>query len=267
MWENEYAFSSFKLKVMEEFGGDACVGGTQWPGGVRVARYLDNPLVFPPEAQTWKGKTLLDLGSGCGLVAAVAAKLGAKVLAVDKDIVMDILKENLEANGVLAEAGVSSADASAAALAGGESSNEDVSDSPCYLQEGKVVVEEFYWGPEAEHKLAPFDVVVAAACLYMPKTVPLLLETLWNVTDPHSLTLLCCILGQNTLECFLEEIPRFFEYTAYDDTDGKVVGTSEEGNLSPLDVATRILVLRRKEEKGGIRIEGKGKEEEEDEST
>lgn len=118
MWENEYAFSSFKLKVMEEFGGDACVGGTQWPGGVRVARYLDNPLVFPPEAQTWKAKTLLDLGSGCGLVAAVAAKLGAKVLAVDKDIVMDILKENLEANGVLAEVGALSADA-AAALAGG----------------------------------------------------------------------------------------------------------------------------------------------------
>lgn len=148
----------------------------------------------------------------------------------------------------------------------GGGSNEEEEAPSCYLQEGKVVVEEFYWGPEAQHKLAPFDVVVAAACLYMPKTVPLLLETLWNVTDAHSLTLLCCILGQNTLECFLEEIPHFFEYTAYDDTDGKVVGTSEEGNLSPLDVATRILVLRRKEEKGERKIGGKEKEEEENES-
>jgi len=32
MWTNEYAFSSFSLKVQEEFGGEACVGGTQWPG-------------------------------------------------------------------------------------------------------------------------------------------------------------------------------------------------------------------------------------------
>ena len=31
MWENEYPFSSFKLRVHEEFGGESCVGGTQWP--------------------------------------------------------------------------------------------------------------------------------------------------------------------------------------------------------------------------------------------
>jgi hypothetical protein len=32
MWTNVYDFSSFSLKVQEEFGGEACVGGTQWPG-------------------------------------------------------------------------------------------------------------------------------------------------------------------------------------------------------------------------------------------
>lgn len=265
MWTNEYAFSSFSLKVQEEFGGEACVGGTQWPGtslvcvclwrasahqipspyrpppppstlltgGVRVARYLDNPVVFAPGAL--QGKTLLDLGSGCGLVAAVAAKHGARVLAAEKDIVIPLLKENLSSNGVLID-----------------DDNEDITSSSSSaptstaLQEGKVAVEELYWGPDAQHPHAPFDIVIAAACLYMPKTVSLLLHTLWNLSNYNTLVILCSILGANTLETFIKEVGGFFEITALDDTDGHVVGTSEEGNLASIDVATRVLVLRRK---------------------
>ncbi len=191
-----------------------------------MARYLDNPLVFHPGAL--QGKTLLDVGSGCGLVAATAAKLGAKVLAVEKDIVISLLKENLEANGVLLRNNVEEE----AAACGPE------------LEEGKVAVAELYWGPEATHPQAPFDTVIAAACLYMPKTVPLLLQTLWNVSDESSLVILCCILGQNTLEAFMGEISSYFSYTAHDD-NGAVVGTSEAQDLLPMDVATRVLVLRR----------------------
>ena len=40
---------------------------------------------------------------------------------------------------------------------------------------------------------------------------------------------------------------RWFDYTAHRDEDGGVVGSSWEGNLSKLDVATRILVLKRKD--------------------
>jgi len=272
MWTNEYAFSSFSLKVQEEFGGEACVGGTQWPGtsplvsvcgglelvksnaltyfvysshsdppigGVRVARYLDNPAVFPAGAV--QGKTLLDLGSGCGLVAAVAAKHGARVLAAEKDIVIPLLKENLASNGVLLD-----------------DNDDNISLSPTTtttLQEGKVAVQEFYWGPDAHHPHAPFDIVIAAACLYMPKTVSLLLHTLWNVSDDKSLIILCSILGANTLEAFVKEVGEFFEITALDDTDGRVVGTSEEENLVSIDVATRVLVLRRKARDGvGVRV-------------
>jgi hypothetical protein len=37
LWENVYQFSTFDATVAEEFGGEACVGGTQWPG--RSQRY------------------------------------------------------------------------------------------------------------------------------------------------------------------------------------------------------------------------------------
>lgn len=277
MWTNEYAFSSFSLKVQEEFGGEACVGGTQWPGtsplvsvcgglelvksnaltsfvysshsdsplgGVRVARYLDNPAFFP--AGALQGKTLLDLGSGCGLVAAVAAKHGARVLAAEKDIVIPLLKENLASNCVLLDTDDEDVNLS---------SSPSSTPTTTTLQEGKVAVEQFYWGPDAHHPHAPFDIVIAAACLYMPKTVSLLLHTLWNVSDDNSLIILCSILGANTLEAFVKEVGEFFEFTALDDTDGHVVGTSEEGNLASIDVATRVLVLRRKARDGvGVRV-------------
>jgi predicted nicotinamide N-methyase len=197
LWENTYAFSSFSLRVREEFGGESCVGGTQWPGGVRVARYLDNPAIFPRGSLA--GKTVMDLGSGCGLVAAVAAKHGARVCASDKGIVMDVLTDNLRANGVLVEA-----EEAAALRAGAAAAAAALGRRECYIPEGKVVAEELWWGPEAGHPLAPFDVCIAAACLYQPKTVPLLLQTLHRLSDDRSLVILAAIIGQNTLEHFLE---------------------------------------------------------------
>lgn len=192
LWENTYAFSTFSLRVREEFGGESCVGGTQWPGGVRVARYLDS--IF---GASLRGRTVLDVGSGCGLVAAVAARHGARVLATDKDIVLPLLMDNLRANGVLVEA-EEAAGLRAQAAAG-------VGDG-CFLPAGRVVVEELLWGPGpgARHPLAPFDVCIAAACLYQPKTIPLLLETLHALSDAKSVVLLAAIIGANTLEHFLE---------------------------------------------------------------
>ena len=171
-----------------------------------MARYLDNPTVFPPGSL--RGKTLVDLGSGCGLVAAVAAKHGARVLAVDKQIVMQVLTDNLRTNGVLVEPEEAVAlrvQAVAGAGTGvGTGAGSGAADSSCYLPPGRVVAEELLWGPGVSHPVAPFDICIAAACLYMPKTVPLLLETLHALSDDKSLIILAAIIGQNTLEHFLE---------------------------------------------------------------
>lgn len=211
-------------------------------GGVRIARYLDNRAVFPEGALA--GKRVLELGAGCGLVSVVAAHLGARVLATDKDIVMEVLRDNLSTNGVLHDPD------------GGTEEGEER--YPC----GKVVVEELYWGPEASHPAAPFDIAIAAACLYMPKTVPLLLQTLHRLTRPDSLILLASILSKDTLARFCDEAPKWFEIEGRGD-DGEVLGVFDgeggpgeacgEGRrrLEPGEVATRVLVLKRKELRPG----------------
>jgi predicted nicotinamide N-methyase len=67
-----------------------------WAGGQALARYLlDNPDVC-------RGQSVLDLGSGSGLVAVAAAKAGAtRVLAADVDpLSLAAVTLNAEANGV-----------------------------------------------------------------------------------------------------------------------------------------------------------------------
>jgi predicted nicotinamide N-methyase len=71
-----------------------------WAGGQALARYvLDHP-------RTVRGKTVLDVASGCGLVAIAAMKAGAAgAVAVDLDVfARDAALINAEENGVMLEA-------------------------------------------------------------------------------------------------------------------------------------------------------------------
>lgn len=65
-----------------------------WPGGCLLARYLlDRP-------GTVRGKTAIDLGTGCGVVAIAAARAGASVRAVDLDpMACAAARLNGDANG------------------------------------------------------------------------------------------------------------------------------------------------------------------------
>jgi predicted nicotinamide N-methyase len=70
-----------------------------WPGGQAIARYiLDNP-------DDVRGRTVLDFGSGSGLVAIAAAKAGAScAIAAEIDpLALAAIDMNSRANGVFVE--------------------------------------------------------------------------------------------------------------------------------------------------------------------
>ena len=70
--------------------------GVAWPGGQALARYvLDDP-------DSVRGRAVLDLGSGCGLVAIAAARSGARAVeAADTDaFARSAIRANAGLNGV-----------------------------------------------------------------------------------------------------------------------------------------------------------------------
>ncbi len=66
-----------------------------WPGGQALARYiLDHP-------EAVDGKTVLDIGAGCGLVAIAAARAGARVTSAEPDpFACAAIEMNAGLNGV-----------------------------------------------------------------------------------------------------------------------------------------------------------------------
>ncbi|XP_022085640.1 electron transfer flavoprotein beta subunit lysine methyltransferase-like [Acanthaster planci] len=82
--------------ILAHCGIDEPFWAFYWPGGQALTRYLlDNPGVV-------SGKSVLDVGSGCGASAIAAALVGAKsVLANDIDkVAIQAVKLNAEMNSV-----------------------------------------------------------------------------------------------------------------------------------------------------------------------
>jgi len=120
--------------------GPGC-GGIAWPAGEVLSRYI-----VRRGRDYWKGKRVLELGSGTGLVGLVAGYLGAHAVLTDQRPILELMRENVRLNG---------------------------------LQE-TVEALELNWG-EPLPTMEPFDVVLAADCVYFEPVFPLLVQTLGDL--------------------------------------------------------------------------------------
>lgn len=106
---NKY-FPSKRLKLVPEISIKSLVRGIDYPTQITndnapyalpywhsqaIARYiLDNHELFV-------GRTVLDVGCGCGASSIAAAKVGAKAIALDPDLrCLDFTERNAKINGV-----------------------------------------------------------------------------------------------------------------------------------------------------------------------
>ncbi|KAG5651714.1 hypothetical protein H0H81_007719 [Sphagnurus paluster] len=131
--------------------GPGC-GGIAWPAGEVLARYL-----VQRGAAYVRGRTILELGSGTGLVGLVAAKLAhsdasagdGHVWITDQAPLLDIMRRNTRENAL----------------------------------EEQVSVAEFNWGTPLPVDIPVPDLVLAADCVYFEPAFPLLVQTLAALVD------------------------------------------------------------------------------------
>ncbi|KAH9894211.1 putative methyltransferase-domain-containing protein [Cubamyces lactineus] len=126
-------------------------GGIAWPAGEVLASYISR-------RGSLDGKTVLELGSGTGLVGLVAGKLGARVWITDQAPLLGIMKQNVSLNGL----------------------------------ESCVSVMELNWGAPIPANLPRPDLILAADCVYFEPAFPLLVKTLADLVKDSSTEVLFC---------------------------------------------------------------------------
>ncbi|KAJ4844477.1 hypothetical protein Tsubulata_006312 [Turnera subulata] len=70
-------------------------GSVMWDSGIVLGKFLEHAVDF--EMLDLRGKKVVELGSGCGLVGCIAALLGAQVVLTDLPDRLRLLRKNVEA--------------------------------------------------------------------------------------------------------------------------------------------------------------------------
>ncbi|KAF6722255.1 Protein N-lysine methyltransferase METTL21A [Oryzias melastigma] len=132
------------------------VAAVVWDAAVVMCMYLELGKV------ELKGKRVIELGAGTGLVGIVTALLGAQVTITDRAPALDFLSANVKAN-----------------------LPPDSQDS--------AVVSELTWGEGLEHYPAGgFDLILGADIVYLEDTFASLLRTLLHLCHDSTVVLLSC---------------------------------------------------------------------------
>ena len=159
------------------------IGYQVWPAGSILASLLLNP--DSSVAKLVRNKTILELGSGCGIAGLAAALAGAKkIFLTDRKEVVPHLRQNVEIN------------------------RAQIPASSC------VWVEELEWGTEIDQSpinKEAIDVIIASDCMYWASLYDKLIMTLLRLSAPRTLVLLVHQTRRRAVErTFYERLSNFF---------------------------------------------------------
>ncbi|GAA5934017.1 hypothetical protein JCM1841_002051 [Sporobolomyces salmonicolor] len=161
-----------RVNIHQDNSTPDSTGRTVWLGAQILSVYLYHLLHDSRPFSHARRKTVIDLGSGTGLLSLSLASMGYDVLATDLDFIVDgVLRQNIEANErTLAVNGVGEAKLRAKVLDWFEAPEDRR-----WHEEGDGL-EDFLW--------PPFDMVVTADTVYDPALCQPLLRTLQALSTP-----------------------------------------------------------------------------------
>ncbi|KAJ8290498.1 hypothetical protein GJAV_G00013650 [Gymnothorax javanicus] len=125
--------SSLKMKQCST--GD--VGCVVWDAAIVLSKYLETQQFYQPQngVNKWANKSVLELGSGTGVVGLMAATLGAHVTVTDLEELHQLLQINIRDNKAL-------------------------------VSSGSIAAKVLKWGEDVTEFLPPPDYILMADCIY-----------------------------------------------------------------------------------------------------
>ncbi|GAB4850499.1 hypothetical protein Ancab_029805 [Ancistrocladus abbreviatus] len=169
------------LQSPSSLGTPGVTGAVMWDSGLVLGKFLEHAV--DSGLLLLRGKKVVELGSGCGLVGCIAALLGAQVILTDLPDRLKLLRKNVETNLRPSE------------------------------MRGSAMVSELIWGddPDAELVEPLADYVLGSDVIYSEGAVGDLLTTLRQLCGTHTTVFLASELRNDAvLEYFLEAAMKDF---------------------------------------------------------
>uniref|UniRef100_A0A3B4B6V5 Uncharacterized protein n=1 Tax=Periophthalmus magnuspinnatus TaxID=409849 RepID=A0A3B4B6V5_9GOBI len=193
--DSVYNLSGHKLRIKQVFGANLGVAAPVWEAAIQLSNYLVERSV------ELKGRRVIELGAGTGLLGIFAARLGqlssimscfyklyiflpgAVVTLTDLPIALPPLQANVSAN----------------TPPGGWST------APTVLP--------LSWGKDHLTFPADWDLVLGADLIYLPETFPLLVETLAHLCHSGTVVFFCSKMRREhkTQEFYEQYLPTRFK--------------------------------------------------------
>ncbi|XP_034545857.1 EEF1A lysine methyltransferase 3-like [Notolabrus celidotus] len=150
-----YSLCGQDLKIRQVFGGNLGVAAPVWESALQLCCY------FEEQSLELRGKRIIELGAGTGVVGILAARMGAVVTLTDLPLVLPQLQSNISANM-----------------------------PPSGWPNTYPTVLPLSWGEDQMNFPSDWDLVLGADIVYLSETYPLLVETLAHLCQSGSLVYL-----------------------------------------------------------------------------
>ncbi|XP_030633685.1 EEF1A lysine methyltransferase 3-like [Chanos chanos] len=138
-----YKFCGQEFHINQAFSANLGVAAPVWDAALHLCRFFEENSV------DLKGKRVIELGAGTGIVGILAARLGADVTITDLPLAIPQLQRNVSANM-----------------------------PPSGWPSTTPTVVPLSWGLDQEKFSTDWDLVLGADVVYLADTYPLLLDTL-----------------------------------------------------------------------------------------
>nr|XP_056717512.1 protein N-lysine methyltransferase METTL21A isoform X2 [Euleptes europaea] len=168
-----YLFANHTIQIKQNWQ-QLGVAAVVWDAAVVLCTYLETGEV------DLRGRSVIELGAGTGLLGIVAALLGAHVTITDREAALAFLKANVQAN------------------------------LPTDIQP-RAIVKELTWGQNlTSFSAGEYDFILGADIVYLEETFADLLQTLDHLCADHTVILLSCRLRYERDQNFLMMLKGFF---------------------------------------------------------